>query len=73
MISALITLIVYILILGLLWFLLDYVLTAFPPPEPAGRLIRVVAVVIFVLVAIFLLLGVFGIGGVDGVPRFRFG
>lgn len=73
MIGALITLIVYILVLGLLWFLLDYVLTMFPPPEPAGRLIRVVVVVIFVLIAIYLLLGVFGVGGIEGVPRFKFG
>jgi hypothetical protein len=73
MIGALISLIIYLLVLGLLWWLVIYVLDNFPPPEPANRFIRVVIVVLFVLVAIFIILGLFGIGGMESVPRFRFG
>ena len=73
MISALITLIVYIIILALLWWLVNYVLDNFPLPEPANRLIRVAVVVAIVLIVIFLVLGLFGVGGFSSVPRIRFG
>lgn len=73
MISALITLILYIIILSLLWWLVNYILDNFPLPEPANRLIRVAVVVVIVLIAVYLLLGLFGVGGLTGVPRIRFG
>jgi membrane protease YdiL (CAAX protease family) len=71
MISALITLIVYIIILAVLWWLANYVLDNFPLPEPANKLVRVAIVIIVVLIALYLLLGIFGIGGVESVPRLR--
>jgi hypothetical protein len=73
MIGTLITLIIYVIVLSLLWWLVNYILDNFPLPDPANRLVRVAVTIIIVLAAIFLLLGVFGVGGIEGVPRFRFG
>ena len=70
MISALLTLIVYAMVIGLLLWLLQYVLNSFPVPEPFRRVIWIGAVVIAVLVLIMLLLDVMG-GGNIGIPRFR--
>ena len=65
MIGALVTLIIYVIVLSLLWWLVNYILDNFPLPDPANRLVRVAVTVIIVLVAVFLLLGIFGIGGID--------
>lgn len=70
MIGALISLIIYIIILAVLWWLVNYVLDNFPLPEPAGKIIRVAITIIFVLIAVFLLLGVFGLGGLE-TPHIR--
>jgi len=70
MISALITFLVYAFVIGLLLWLLQFVLANFPIVEPFRRIIWVVAVVIAVLVMIVLLLDIFG-GGNMGLPRLR--
>ena len=72
MIGALITLIVYIIVLAVLWWLVNYVLENFTLPDPLSRMIRVAVTVIFVLIGVFMLLGIFGIGGFE-VPRLRIG
>lgn len=72
MIGALVTLIIYVIVLSLLWWLVNYILNNFPLPEPANKLIRVGVVVIIVLIAIVLLIDLFGAGGV-GIPRLRLG
>jgi hypothetical protein len=72
MIGALVTLLIYVVILAILWWLANYILDNFPLPDPAGRIIRVAVVVIIVIAAIYVLLGVFGVAGVDGIPRLRF-
>jgi hypothetical protein len=71
MLGALLTLIIYSLIIGLLLWLLSYVLAVFPVPDPFRRIIWVAAVVIAVIFAIILLLDLVGAGGGLGVPRFR--
>jgi len=71
MIGALISLIVYVIILAALWWLVNYVLDNFPLPEPANRIVRVAVVIIIVLIAVYVLLGVFGIAGIEGPPRLR--
>lgn len=76
MIHALITLIIYLLILGLVVWLVNYVVDAIPLPEPLGRLAKVAVIVVAVLVVILLLLQVVGqadiglpkIGGLNEVP-----
>jgi hypothetical protein len=73
MIGALITLLIYVVVLALLWWLANYILDNFPLPEPAGRIVRVAVVVIIVIAAIYMLLGIFGVVGFEGVPRLRWG
>lgn len=68
MIPALIQLIVYLLILGVLLAVLWYVIRELGLPEPIGRIVKVVVVVVVALVLIMLLLQLFG-GGVGGLPK----
>ena len=70
MIGALITLIVYLLILGLLFWLIDYILKAIPIPDPPAKIIRIALMVLMVLIVIVLLLDLFGMtrSGLD-LPR----
>lgn len=70
MISALITLLVYLLILGILWYVIDFVIRTLPVPDPFARIIKIVVVVIFCLIMISLLLSLIGVGGID-LPRLR--
>ena len=69
MINALITLVIYLLILGVLWYLLDYVLNALPVPDPPARIIRILVVVIFCLIIIGLLLNLLGVAPGFHMPR----
>ena len=64
--SGLVWAVVYLVVLGLVFWLLHYLLSAVPLPEPFGRVARVVLVVLAVLVVIFLLLSLVG-----GGPLFR--
>lgn len=58
MIGLLVYLLCIGLIIGLVWWLLDYL----PVPEPFNKVIKVVSVVVFVIAMIYLLMG---IGNVD--------
>lgn len=65
MIGALISLIVYLLIIGLLYWLIDYIIKTIPIPDPPARIIRIALMILLVLVIIVLILNLFG--GVAGV------
>jgi hypothetical protein len=69
MIPALINLIFYLLILGILVALVFWVLTQLPIPEPINRIIRVAIVVVVVLVVILVLLNVMGGGSDFNLPK----
>jgi len=69
MIGALINLIIWLLIVGILLALVYYVLDAIPIPQPFNRIIRVVLVVVAVLVVVLLLLQLIGGGGALQFPR----
>jgi hypothetical protein len=71
MISALITLIVYLLVLGLLYWLVIYVLDTIPIPDPPNRIIKIALMVLMVLVIIVLLLNILGVGGDLHMPRLQ--
>jgi len=60
MIPALVNLIIYLLILGLLYAIANYVVNEFIP-EPPKRMIKVVLVVVISLVAVLLLLDLVGV------------
>lgn len=66
MISALITLIVYLIIIGLIYWLVLYVIDTIPIPDPPARIIKIALMVLLVLVIIMLILNLFGaVSGVD--------
>jgi hypothetical protein len=56
MIGTLVQLLIVCIVIGLVWWLVDFV----PVPEPLNRLIKVVAIVIGAIVIIYALLGLAG-------------
>jgi hypothetical protein len=71
MIMALLTLIIYLAVVGLLYWLLIYVIDAIPIPDPPARIIKIVAMVILVLIIISLLLNLLGVSTGLDLPRLR--
>jgi hypothetical protein len=56
MLSTLIYLLVVCIVIGVVWWLIDFV----PVPEPLNRLIKVVSIVIGVIIIIYALLSLVG-------------
>jgi hypothetical protein len=71
MISGLISLIVWLLVVGILYLLLVWVLDSVPIPQPANRIIKLVAVVVICIIAILLLLNLIGMGGDLRMPQIK--
>ena len=69
MINTLVSLMIYILVLGLIWFLLNYLIDNLPLGEPFQRVAKIILLVVGVLVLIILLLGLIGEGGPVRLPR----
>jgi hypothetical protein len=68
MIASLIYLVVYIIVVGLILWLLNYLIDVVPLQEPFHRVAKVALMVIGVLIIILLLLNFIGV--IDsGVPR----
>lgn len=67
MIAGLINLIIYLLVLGIVVWLVFYVVDAIPLPEPLNRIVKLAVTVIVALVVILLLLQLVGVGGVGGI------
>jgi hypothetical protein len=63
MIEALITLIIYIIILGVIWYVLQWALDYVGIPEPLNRIARVILVVVILLILIIILLKFAGLVG----------
>ena len=68
MIASLVYLVVYIIVLGLIVWLLNYLIDAVPLGEPFNRIAKVALMVIAVLIVILLLLQFIGVMD-GGVPR----
>jgi hypothetical protein len=62
MIGALLSLIIYLLILGLLYWLVIWVIDSIPIPDPPNRIIKLVLGVVIAIVVILMLLNLLGIG-----------
>jgi hypothetical protein len=60
MISTLISLVIYCVVLGLVMWLLLYIIDTIPIPEPFHRVAKVVVIVVGCLILIVLLLGLIG-------------
>ena len=66
MIHLLINLIIWLLVIGILYWLVIYVLDAVPIPQPANRVIKIALTVLCVLVIIGVLLNILGVD--TGLP-----
>jgi hypothetical protein len=69
MISALITLIVWLLVVGILYWIVIYVLDAIPIPDPPNRIIKVVLAVVLALAVLLMLLDLMGVHSGVTFPR----
>ena len=69
MISALISLIVWLLVIGILYWVVIYVLDAVPIPYPPNRIIKIVLTVVMCLVAVMVILDVFNLAPGLDMPR----
>jgi len=69
MIAALINLIVWLLVLGILYWLAIYVINAIPIPDPPARIIKIALTVLICIVAVLVILNVFGLGGGLDMPK----
>jgi hypothetical protein len=69
MIATLINLIIILLVVGILLWLLYYVIDAIPIPDPPARFIKLAIVVVAVLVIVVVLLDMAGIQTGVGVPK----
>jgi hypothetical protein len=71
MIVALINLIIWLLVLGIVYWLVVWLIDSVPIPDPPARLIKIGLVVIMTLLVILMLLNFIGIdiGGDLRVPR----
>lgn len=63
MIGILIQLLILCVVIGVIWWVCDYL----PVPEPLNKLIKVVSIVIGCIIIIYALLSIAGIGG--GLPK----
>lgn len=67
MIAALVYLVIYMIVTGLILWLLIYLIDAIPLPEPFNKVARVIILVVGVLIVILLLLQF--VGGPAGFPK----
>jgi hypothetical protein len=56
MISSLISLLVICVVIGLIWWVVDYL----PVPQPLNKLIKVVSIIVGVIAVIWILLAIAG-------------
>ena len=63
MIDLLIQLVIYLVVAGLIWYLVTVVLGMLPIPEPIKQIINVVMLIILVLIVLYALLPLLHLGG----------
>ena len=69
MIAAVFTLVIYLAVIGLLYWLVIYVIDSVPIPDPPARIIKILAMVLLVLLVIVLLLNLIGANTGITLPR----
>jgi hypothetical protein len=69
MIIALINLIVWLVVVGILYWLVVWIIDAIPIPDPPARMIKIVLMVLLVIVVILLLLNLIGVQTGMDLPR----
>jgi glucan phosphoethanolaminetransferase (alkaline phosphatase superfamily) len=69
MIGGLVSLIVWLLVVGILYLLVVWVIDRIPVPDPANRIIKLVLGVLIALVVIVMLLNLVGVGTGLDIPK----
>jgi glucan phosphoethanolaminetransferase (alkaline phosphatase superfamily) len=69
MIGGLVSLIVWLLVVGILYLLVVWVIDSIPVPDPANRIIKLVLGVLIALVVIVMLLNLVGVGTGLDIPK----
>lgn len=69
MLVALINLIIWLLVVGIIYWLVIYVIQTIPIPDPPARFIKIALTVILVLVILNLLLNMIGVQTGLDTPR----
>ena len=69
MIPALINLIVWLLVVGIIYWLVVWLIDSIPIPDPPARLIKIAMMVVMVLIVILLLLNLIGVQTGMDMPR----
>jgi hypothetical protein len=69
MIAALINLIVWLLVVGILYWIVVYVIDAIPIPDPPNRIIKLVLIVVIALTVILMLLNLVGVDAGMHLPK----
>lgn len=69
MIPALIQLIIWLLVVGILYWVVIYVLDAIPIPDPPNRIIKIVLAVVLALAVLLMLLNLMGINTGVNMPK----
>ena len=70
MIEFLLTILIYLLVLGLIWWVIDRVVIPMLP-APIGQVVRVILIVVLVIFVILILLNFVGGAGRLDFPRLR--
>lgn len=71
MISALLGLILFLIIIGVLWWAVKQILALIPLAEPFATLVRVLIVVVGVVIAIYVIIWLLGLAGLHvSLPAF---
>lgn len=65
MLNALIWLLIVCVVIGCVWWLLDYL----PVPEPLNKLVKVVSIVVGMIAVIYTLMSLAGMG--PGIPSLK--
>jgi hypothetical protein len=71
MIPALIQLIIWLLVVGILYWVVIYVLDAIPIPDPPNRIIKIVLAVVLALAVLLMLLNLMGINTGVNMPKLQ--
>ena len=69
MIPALINLIVWLLVVGILYWLVIYIIDTVPIPDPPARIIKLVLLVVLAIVVILMLLDLIGVQTGMNMPK----
>ena len=70
MVGSLINLLIYLIIVGVIYWAVTTILGLIPLPAPIAQVVNVILIVILVIIVVYALLGLVGIAGHGHLLRF---